>query len=332
MILRIQSDDATLTQIHSFIIDGDIDEIIHRGEERTAELNSKYEGLNLEDLSNFKSENTVQQWDGEDFRTGQRKSLNLNMLSLSKRERKLNYSVDSYFKETMRAGPSKTEKGPKVPRAPKQIQMYARQFCEQLLLTDDALVFADRISSSSLLVLQNSRSKSWPLIRYRRLVLRCHFSRSQSLWQRLNDIPATAREAGPDDTPESLEAERQAAQEFIDNGDCLASTITMQLLLNTLRSRISDGRRAGGEVAVDPGGFRRLEPARLPAVRSRVGNSWMVSAKATPCVAPHLTVPCRTNDFELLASEIQDKTADDVAIYYPVFKKKWKELSGEPIS
>ena len=129
MILRIQSDDATLTQIHSFIIDGDIDEIIHRGEERTAELNSKYEGLNLEDLSNFKSENTVQQWDGEDFRTGQRKSLNLNMLSLSKRERKLNYSVDSYFKETMRAGPSKTEKGPKVPRAPKQIQMYARQFC-----------------------------------------------------------------------------------------------------------------------------------------------------------------------------------------------------------
>ena len=58
----------------------------------------------------------------------------------------------------------------------------------------------------------------------------------------------------------------------------------------------------------------------------------MVSAKATPCVAPHLTVPCRTNDFELLASEIQDKTADDVAIYYPVFKKKWKELFGEPIS
>ena len=35
----------------------------------------------------------------------------------------------------------------------------------------------------------------------------------------------------------------------------------------------------------------------------------------------------RTDDYELLASEIQDKTADDVARYYPVFKKKWKELS-----
>ncbi len=48
----------------------DIEAIIQRGEERTAELNSKYEGLNLEDLSNFKSDASVQQWEGEDFRTG----------------------------------------------------------------------------------------------------------------------------------------------------------------------------------------------------------------------------------------------------------------------
>jgi len=36
----------------------------------------------------------------------------------------------------------------------------------------------------------------------------------------------------------------------------------------------------------------------------------------------------RTEDFDLLASEIQDKTTQDVAAYYPVFRKKWKELSG----
>ena len=36
----------------------------------------------------------------------------------------------------------------------------------------------------------------------------------------------------------------------------------------------------------------------------------------------------RTEDFDLLASEIQDKTAQNVATYYPVFRKKWKELSG----
>ena len=104
------------------MVNDDIDAIIQRGEERTQQLNSKYEGLSFEDLSNFKSEASVQQWEGEDFR-GQRKTLQFNPLGLSKRERKLNYSVDLYYRETMRAGPSKTEKAPKVPRAPKQIQM-----------------------------------------------------------------------------------------------------------------------------------------------------------------------------------------------------------------
>ena len=123
----------------SLMIDDDIDAIIQRGEERTSELNSKYEGLNLEDLNNFKSDASVQQWDGEDFRSGvsllynsfslywcriqKVKGLNFNLLSLSKRERKTNYSVDSYFKDTLRAGPSKTDKAPKIPRAPKQIAM-----------------------------------------------------------------------------------------------------------------------------------------------------------------------------------------------------------------
>jgi hypothetical protein len=37
----------------------------------------------------------------------------------------------------------------------------------------------------------------------------------------------------------------------------------------------------------------------------------------------------RTEDFDLLASEIQDKTTQDVAAYYPVFRKKWTELSGK---
>lgn len=34
----------------------------------------------------------------------------------------------------------------------------------------------------------------------------------------------------------------------------------------------------------------------------------------------------RTEDYELLASEIPDKSARDVEKYYPVFKKKWKTL------
>ena len=52
------------------MVDDDIEAIIAKGEERTQELNSKYEQLNLEDLSNFKSDASVQQWEGEDFRGG----------------------------------------------------------------------------------------------------------------------------------------------------------------------------------------------------------------------------------------------------------------------
>ena len=52
------------------MINDDIDEIIQRGEEHTQELNSKYESLNLDDLNNFKSNASVQQWEGEDFRPG----------------------------------------------------------------------------------------------------------------------------------------------------------------------------------------------------------------------------------------------------------------------
>jgi SWI/SNF-related matrix-associated actin-dependent regulator of chromatin subfamily A member 5 len=59
--------------VYSFLVNDDIEGIIQRGEERTAQLNSKYEGLNLEDLSNFKSDASVQQWEGEDFRTGVRR-------------------------------------------------------------------------------------------------------------------------------------------------------------------------------------------------------------------------------------------------------------------
>lgn len=44
----------------------------------------------------------------------------------------------------------------------------------------------------------------------------CHLNRTV---QRLNGIPATVRESqAPEDTPERLEEERVAAQEFIDNG------------------------------------------------------------------------------------------------------------------
>lgn len=51
----------------SMLIDDDIDAIIRRGEDRTAELNAKYQGLDLDALNNFRSESLVNQWEGEDY-------------------------------------------------------------------------------------------------------------------------------------------------------------------------------------------------------------------------------------------------------------------------
>ncbi|KAF8551112.1 hypothetical protein OG21DRAFT_1445699 [Imleria badia] len=238
------------------LINGDIEAVIQRGEERTAELNSKYEGLNLEDLSNFKTDSSLQQWEGEDFRGG-RKSLNLNMLSLSKRERKLNYSVDCYFKDTLRSGPSKTEKAPKMPRAPKQIQIQDFQFFDPALAQ-----------------LQE---------------------RELAVFKRLNGIPATARDPqGPEDTPEKLEAERAAAQEFIDTAEPL-----------------TEEEQALKEQYTEAGFHDWSRRDFQQFVRALENYGW-------------------TDDYDLLASEIQDKDPKAVKRYYIYFKKHWKELAEHP--
>ncbi|KAG2339495.1 hypothetical protein BDR05DRAFT_1062101 [Suillus weaverae] len=239
----------------AFLINDDIDAIVQRGEERTAELNSKYEGLNLEDLNNFKSDATVQQWEGEDFRPG-RKGLSFNMLSLSKRERKANYSVDNYYKETLRVGPSKTEKAPKLPRAPKQIQIQDFQFFDPTLAQ-----------------LQE---------------------RELAVHKRQNGITATLREPGPDDTPEKLEAERAAAQEFIDTAEPL-----------------TEDEQALKEKYTEAGFHDWSRRDFQQFVRALENFGW-------------------TDDYDLLASEIQDKDWRQVKKYYLYFKKHWKELSEHP--
>lgn len=68
---------SSTTTICSMLIDDDIDEIIRRGEEKTKEINSKYAGLDLDALNNFKSESLVNTWEGEDY--GNRVSLNVSI-------------------------------------------------------------------------------------------------------------------------------------------------------------------------------------------------------------------------------------------------------------
>ena len=115
----------------------DIDEILARGESRTAELNAKYEKLGIDDLQKFSSENAYE-WNGEDF-TNRKKEIGINWINPAKRERKEQiYSIDKYYRMALSQATKPKEDKPKVPRAPKQVNIHDWQFFpEQLSLLQD---------------------------------------------------------------------------------------------------------------------------------------------------------------------------------------------------
>lgn len=108
------------------IADDDIDEILARGENRTKELNAKYEKLGIDDLQKFTSESAYE-WNGENF-ANTKKNINMTWINPAKRERKeQSYSMDKYFRQTMYPNP-KADAKPKAPRAPKQTTVHDYQF------------------------------------------------------------------------------------------------------------------------------------------------------------------------------------------------------------
>ncbi|KAJ2077251.1 chromatin remodeling complex Adenosinetriphosphatase [Coemansia sp. RSA 988] len=106
-----------------------IDEILRKGESRTQELQSKYADMGLDDLNRFASESTsTTQWEGEDY-ARKRRAAEIGQLWIqpAKRERKVNYAVDDYYREALRQG-SKAGASQRAPRPPKQMHIYDFQF------------------------------------------------------------------------------------------------------------------------------------------------------------------------------------------------------------
>lgn len=100
----------------------DIDDIIRRGEEKTAELTSKYAELEFDDLANFKSDvGSTTNWEGETFGGRKKDGLGINWIQPGKRNRASNYSVDAYYRNTLRPGEKKSTANRK-PRGLGQIQ------------------------------------------------------------------------------------------------------------------------------------------------------------------------------------------------------------------
>lgn len=114
--------------------DEDIDAILARGEEKTAELYSRYEKLGIDDLQKFESDSAYE-WNGKDFKSvGGNKGLVAGKFWINpgKRERKENYSIDSYYKGVLTGGRAPAK--PQAPRAPKQVNIQDHQFYPQRLI------------------------------------------------------------------------------------------------------------------------------------------------------------------------------------------------------
>lgn len=112
----------------STITDEDIDRIIAKGEEATAELDAKMKKF-TEDAIKFKMDDNAELYDFDDEKDENKldfkKIVSDNWIEPPKRERKRNYSESEYFKQTMRqGGPSK----PKEPRIPRMPQLHDFQF------------------------------------------------------------------------------------------------------------------------------------------------------------------------------------------------------------
>ena len=117
----------------SALVDGEIpddafDELLKKGEERTKEINEKYEKLGIDDLQNFSSENAFS-WGGQEFKP-KPDGMGLHWIEPGKRERKEkgDYSIDKFYQEALRYGTKKEDPKPKAPRPPKQVTIHEWQF------------------------------------------------------------------------------------------------------------------------------------------------------------------------------------------------------------
>ena len=112
----------------SDLSDDDIEAILRRGEERTAELNARYEKLGIDDVQKFTSDNAYE-WNGESFATNAKKDIGISWINPSKRERKeQSYSMDKYYRQALSTGGRTADTKPKAPRAPKQVHIHDYQF------------------------------------------------------------------------------------------------------------------------------------------------------------------------------------------------------------
>lgn len=109
--------------------DVDIDALLADSERKTQELNKKYAKLDLNALQNFTNDESVYEWNGENFKKKEPTAItNIGhaWINPGKRERKENYSIDMYYKDVLKSGSRSTPRT--GPKPPKQLNIYDHQF------------------------------------------------------------------------------------------------------------------------------------------------------------------------------------------------------------
>ena len=104
--------------------------LLKRGEQRTAEINAKYEKLGIDDLQNFSSESAYE-WNGQEFKAKPKTEIATQWIEPGKRERKdqlHGYSVDKYYRQALAMGGRPAEEKKKQPPKLKQVTIHDYQF------------------------------------------------------------------------------------------------------------------------------------------------------------------------------------------------------------
>lgn len=127
----------------------DIDEILKRGAEKTANLNAKFNKLGLDDVQNLNFDNSAYEWNGQNFAKKGTPDVASTWINPSKRERtQQTYSVDNYYRDVLTPTSNKPAKLPVNKRAPKIYNLQDHQFYNkelENLLEREQLAFKKEI-------------------------------------------------------------------------------------------------------------------------------------------------------------------------------------------
>ena len=115
----------------STILNDDIEAVLQRSEEKTQELEQKYKDMGFDELQKFTvgqgTGESLYNWEGENFKNKRKSTMaGLKWIQPAKRERKTNYAIDKYYRETLgmaTRGPTKA-----APKPHKFENMYVASF------------------------------------------------------------------------------------------------------------------------------------------------------------------------------------------------------------